>query len=93
MSDGLTPAIRNAAPPIALFAAWSAAVRPIATGSPVVPDVTWIRTRRSRGAHSRAPNGGCAAWSARSSAFVVSGSAGRSAAERTASARPPIRSR
>ena len=43
------PAIRNASPPTALFASWSARVKPTATGSPVVPEVTCMRTRRSRG--------------------------------------------
>src|SRR5687768_3764113 len=50
MSSGRTPAIRNASPPTALFASWSWWVKPTATGSPVVPEVTCMRTRRSRGA-------------------------------------------
>ena len=73
------PAIANAAPPSALLASWSRRVNPTATGSPVVPDVTCMRTSRSRRAHRCGPNGGSARWPARSSSFVVNGSRGRSA--------------
>ena len=82
-SLGRTPAIANASPPMAEFASWSARVRPIATGSPVVPDVTCRRTSASGGAHRCSPNGGRAAWEARSSALVSSGT--------SASARAPAR--
>ena len=68
-----TPAIAKAAPPIAELASWSARVSPMATGSPVVPDVTCMRTSASRGAHRCSPKGGRAACEARSSALVSSG--------------------
>ena len=77
MSSGRTPAIRNASPPTALLASWSARVKPTATGSPVVPEVTCMRTSRSRGAHRCGPNGGSARWPSRSSSFVVNGSRGQ----------------
>ena len=73
MSLGRTPAMANAAPPMAELASWSARVSPIATGSPVVPEVTWRRTSASGGAHRCSPNGGRAACEARRSALVSSG--------------------
>jgi hypothetical protein len=93
VSSGRTPAIRNASPPTALFASWSRWVKPTATGSPVVPEVTCMRTSRSRGAHRCGPNGGSRRWPSRSSSLVVNGRCGRSAAVRTRSRKPWSRSR
>ena len=52
------------------LASWSARVRPMATGSPVVPEVTCRRTSASGGAHRCSPKGGRAACEARRSALV-----------------------
>ena len=68
-----TPAMAKAAPPMAELASWSARVRPMATGSPVVPDVTCRRTSASGGAQRCSPKGGRAACEARSWALVSSG--------------------
>ena len=48
-SSSRTPAMAKAAPPMAELASWSARVSPMATGSPVVPDVTCRRTSASGG--------------------------------------------
>ena len=68
-----TPAMAKAAPPTAELASWSARVRPMATGSPVVPEVTCMRTSASTGAQRCSPKGGRAACEARSWALVSSG--------------------
>ena len=67
------PAMANAAPPMAELASWSARVSPMATGSPVVPEVTCRRTSASGGAHRCSPKGGRAACEARRSPWSAAG--------------------
>ena len=55
-----------------------AACEPDGTGSPVVPDVTWMRTSAAGGAQTCTPSGGSRRWPSRSSSLVVNGSRGRS---------------
>ena len=72
----------------ALLASWSRCVKPTATGSPVVPEVTCTRTRRSRGAHRCATERRVAALALAQLVLCREGQVRRSAALRTRSRTP-----